>query len=81
MDMVEIMDYYNQRNKSKDYSQKLYKSIQLKLKTFDFSIALPQKTSDNKLFYFTLNHIFIGFDSNDNDLNVLVVIDDRKILS
>lgn len=62
MDMIEIMDFYNNRNKSKEYSRKLYKNIQDKLKTLDFSIALPQKTSDKKLFYFTLKHIFIGFD-------------------
>ncbi|MCL6461447.1 MAG: hypothetical protein I4O51_06210 [Flavobacterium micromati] len=78
MDMVEIMNYYTDRNKSKDYSQKLYNSIQFKLKTLDFSVALPQKTSDNKLFYFTIKHIFIGFDCNNNNLNVLLVIDDRR---
>ncbi|SHG89733.1 hypothetical protein SAMN05444372_111103 [Flavobacterium micromati] len=79
MDMVEIMNYYTHRNKSKDYSQKLYNSIQFKLKTLDFSVALPQKTSDNKLFYFTIKHIFIGFDcNNNNNLNVLLVIDDRR---
>lgn len=43
MDMIEIMDFYNNRNKSKEYSRKLYKNIQDKLKTLDFSIALPQK--------------------------------------
>jgi len=78
MDMVEIMNYYTHRNKCKDYSQKLYKSIQFKLKTLDFSVALPQKTSDDKFFYFTHNHIFIGFDCIVNDLNVLLVIDDRR---
>ncbi len=78
MDMIEIMDFYNSRNKSKEYSRKLYRNIQEKLKTLDFSIALPQKTSDKKLFYFTLKHIFIGFDIIGNDFNVLIVIDDRR---
>ena len=78
MDMVEIMNYYTQRNKSNQYSHKLYKSIQLKLKTLDFSIALPQTTSDKKLFYFTYNHIFIGFDIHTNDLDILLVIDERR---
>ncbi|WP_432672346.1 hypothetical protein [Flavobacterium sp. SM2513] len=78
MDMIEIMEFYNNRNKSKEYSQKLYKKIQLKLQTLDFSIALPQKTSDKKLFYFTLKHIFVGFDIINTDLNVLLVIDDRR---
>ena len=77
-DLYEIMDFYNNRNKSKTYSQKLYKNIQHKLKTLDFSIALPQKTSDKKLFYFTVKHIFVGFDIVDNDFNVVLVIDDRR---
>jgi hypothetical protein len=78
IDMVEIMNYYTQRNKSNEYSKKLYKSIQLKLKTLDFSIALPKRTSDKKLFYFTLNHIFVNFDIHNNDLDILLVIDDRR---
>ena len=78
MDMMEIMSFYNHRNKSKFYSAKLYKDIQLRLKTIDFSISLPQKTSDKKLFYFIIKHIFIGFDIIENDLKVLIVIDDRR---
>jgi toxin YoeB len=78
LDMVEIMNYYSHRNKSKAYSKKLYKDVQMKLKTLDFSIALPQKTSDKKLFYFTHNHIFVGFDIKNNDLDVILVIDDRR---
>jgi hypothetical protein len=76
--MIEIMNYYNQRNKSKVYSSKLYKDILLKLKSLDFSIAFPKKTSDKKLFYFTHKHIFVGFDIIENDLKVHIVIDDRR---
>jgi toxin YoeB len=78
LDMIDIMQYYTNRNKSKKYSSKLYKEIQLILKTLDFSIALPQKTSDKKLFYFTHHHIFIGFEIQDNILIVHLVIDDRR---
>jgi hypothetical protein len=77
-DLIDIMNFYNNRNKSKIYSRKLYHLIQHKLKTLDFSISLPQKTSDKKLFYFTQKHIFIGFDLVDNDLNVLFLIDERR---
>jgi hypothetical protein len=78
LDMLDIMQYYTNRNKSKRYSSKLYKEIQLTLKTLNFSIALPKKTSDKKLFYFTHNHIFVGFDIKDNDLIVQFVIDERR---
>ena len=53
LDMIEIMEFYNNKNKSKTYSSKLYKEINLKLKTLNFSVALPKKTSDKKLFYFS----------------------------
>lgn len=78
LDMFEIMDYYANRNKSKEYSLRLYSEIQLMLKTLDFSVTLPQKTSDSKLFYFTHNHIFIGFEIQDNTVIVQLVIDDRR---
>ena len=78
LDMIDIMQYYTNRNKSKKYSSKLYKEIQLTLQTLDFSITLPQKTSDKKLFYFTHNHIFIGFEIQENILIVHLVIDDRR---
>lgn len=43
LDMIEIMEFYNNKNKSKIYSSRLYKEINLKLKTLDFSVALPKK--------------------------------------
>lgn len=78
MDMIEIIEFYNNRNKSKTFSAKLYKGIQLKLKKLDFSIAYPKKTSDKKLFYFTYNHILVGFDIVENTLKVQLVIDERR---
>ena len=78
MDMIDIMNYYNHRNKSKIYSSKLYRDILHKLKTLDFSIIFPKKTSDNKLYYFTHNHIFIGFDIIENTLKIQIVVDERR---
>lgn len=78
LDMIEIMEFYNNKNKSKIYCSRLYKQINLKLKTLVFSVALPKKTSDKKLFYFSYNHIFTGFDIQDNTLIVQLVIDDRR---
>jgi hypothetical protein len=77
-DMLEIMQYYTKRNKSKIYSSKLYKEIQSKLQSLEFSVSYPQKTSDTKLFYFTHNHIFIGFDILGENLKVQLVIDERR---
>jgi hypothetical protein len=77
-DLFEIMDYYSNRNKSKVYSSKLNNAIRLKLKTIDFTIALPQKTTEENLFYFTHNHISVCFEILNNDISVQLVIDDRR---
>lgn len=78
MDLVEIINYYNNRNKSKIYSNNLNREIKYKLKTIDFTVALPQKTVIEKLFYFTHNHIFVCFEILDNDLRVQLIIDERR---
>ena len=78
IDLIEIMNYYIKRNKSKTYSQKLNSDIRFKLKTIDFSIAHPQKTVAKDLFYFTHNHISVCFEISNNSLKVQLVIDDRR---
>jgi hypothetical protein len=78
IDFVEILNYYIKRNKSKTYSQKLNTEIKFKLKTLDFKVALPQKTSVKDLFYFTHNHISVCFEILGNNLKVQLVIDDRR---
>jgi toxin YoeB len=78
LDMFEIMRYYTQKNKSKTYSTKLYREIKEELETLDFSIALPQKTSVENLFYFTHNHISVFFSFQNNTIFVKIVIDDRR---
>lgn len=77
-DLMEILNYYNNRNKSKVYSAKLYKDIRKILINLDFSISLPKKTSDSKLFYFTYKHIFVGFEIEENNIQVQLVIDQRR---
>ena len=77
-DLLEILHFYIKRNKSKTYSQKLNADIRFKLKTLDFSVALPQKTSVENLFYFTQNHISVCFEITHNNLKVQLVIDDRR---
>ncbi|TRX33483.1 type II toxin-antitoxin system RelE/ParE family toxin [Flavobacterium sp. ZT3R18] len=78
LDMFEITRYYTQRNKSKTYSTKLYREIKEELRTLDFSIALPQRTSVENLFYFTYNHISVFFSFENNTIFVKIVIDDRR---
>ena len=72
------INYYNNRNKSKIYSKQLNRDIRSKLKTIDFTIALPQKTLIENLFYFTHNHIVVCFEIIDNDLRVQLIIDERR---
>ena len=79
LDMLDIMLYYIERNKSKEYSTSLYRGISKNLKTLNFSITLPQKTSVDDLFYFTHNHISVFFTMQ--ELNIIVVkfiIDERR---
>lgn len=73
-----IMDYYAERNKSKTYSLKLKKAIDLKLINIDFSISLPQKTANETVFYFVHNHISVFFTFENNTIFVLLVWDERR---
>jgi hypothetical protein len=77
-DLLEINAYYNYRNKSKIYSKKLNYEIKQRLQTLDLNIVLPQKTTVEKLFYFTHNHISVCFEINKNTLTVMLVIDERR---
>lgn len=76
--LFSIMDYYAERNKSDFYSLKLERDINLKLSSLDFTIALPQKTSVENLFYFTHNHISVFFTFEKNSITVKFVIDERR---
>lgn len=76
--MLEIMDYYYFRNKSKTYSLKLRKEIKNKLHNLDFAVTLPQKTSINNLFYFTHKHISVFFCKENNTIIVQIVWDERR---
>jgi toxin YoeB len=77
-DFFDILKFYNDRNKSKIYSKKLYKDIKFKLKNLDFSVTFPQKTAVENLYYLTHNHISIFFSIEDNDIIVKVVTDERR---
>lgn len=78
LDLIEIIEFYNNRNKSTIYSAKLNKGIKLKLQKLDFSIALPQKTTAENLYYFTHNHIVVCFEILNNEIRVQLLIDERR---
>jgi plasmid stabilization system protein ParE len=77
-ELYETLDYYANRNKSRIYSSKLHNEIKQKLKSLDFSVALPQKTSKSNIFYFTHKHISIFFSIHNNALFVKSVWDERR---
>jgi len=76
--MFMILDYYTKRNKSPDYSLKLYAALERIIEKLDFSITLPQKTNMEDVFYFTHNHISIVFSFDEKNIVVLASIDDRR---
>ena len=76
--LISVMDYYADRNKSDFYSLKLEQEIKSKLLNLDFSIALPKKTSLENVYYFTHKHISILFSFEDLNIIVLMVWDDRR---
>ena len=79
LDLLDIMLYYIERNKSKKYSASLYRGINSNLKTLNFIISLPQKTSVTDLYYFTYNHVSVFFIIKElNTIIVKFVIDDRR---
>jgi hypothetical protein len=76
--MLDIMLYYIEKNKRKVYSSSLFREVNLKLNTVDFTIALPLKTSIPDLYYFTHNHIVVFFVFEMNTITVKFVIDGRR---
>ncbi len=76
--MLDVMDYYYFRNKSMVYSLKLRKEIQFKLHNLNFTVALPQKTSVENLFYFTHKHISVMFCIENNDIVAQIIWDERR---
>ena len=78
IDLHDIMNYYNKRNKSNLYSLRLNRAVREKLQTLDLSITLPQKTSLKNMHYFMHNHILVCFEIQNNELRVQVLIDDRR---
>lgn len=77
-EMVEIMNYYANRNKSRIYSAKLQKEIKQIIKDLDFSVALPKKTSVENLFYFTHKHNSVFFSVLENNIFIESVWDERQ---
>lgn len=77
-ELYETLDYYTNRNKSRIYSEKLYKEIQQRLRKLDFSIVLPQKTSKPNIFYFTYKHVSVFFSFQENTIFVKALSNDRR---
>ena len=73
-----ILNFYKNRNKSVTYSNKLNTNIKLKLKALDFTITLPQKTTNENVFYFTYNHISVFFTFDSEHIFIVNVIDQRR---
>lgn len=76
--MFAILDYYENRNKSKYYSEKLYNEITQKLKKLNFKVALPQKTSKENIYYFTHKHISVFFSFTETEIVIKLVWDERR---
>ena len=73
-----VLDYYTKRNKSSEYSLKLFEALEKTLERFNFNITLPQNTNLENVFYFTHNHISVVFAVDETNIVVLTVIDDRR---
>jgi len=76
--MFSIMGYYQERNKSKIYSEKLYREITQKIKKLDSKVAFPQKTSIKNLYYFTHKHISVFFSITKTEIIVKLIWDERR---
>lgn len=77
-DILDIMLYYKSRNKSMIYSSKLYSDIKKELKNLNFSVAIPQETNIENLFYFIYKHVSVFFSIQNSDIIVKFIIDDRR---
>lgn len=77
-ELIEILDYFNKRNGSTAYSQKLLNEIEIILTTLSKSEFIGRLTSNKRTRVLVLNNYLIFYESGEKTINVLSFWDNRQ---
>ena len=77
-ELIEILDYFNKRNGSTAYSQKLLNEIEIILITLSKSEFIGRLTSNKRTRVLVLNNYLIFYESGEKTINVLSFWDNRQ---
>ena len=77
-ELIQILDYFNKRNGSTAYSQKLLNHIEISLTTLLKSEFIGRLTSNKRTRVLVLNNYLIFYESGEKTINVLSFWDNRQ---
>ena len=80
LQLKEIFEYFNYRNKSKSYSLKLNRIIQIELKTLLVQSSIGKKTDIINVRGLLVENYFVFYEINQTDIVILAVWDMRQNL-
>jgi addiction module RelE/StbE family toxin len=78
LQLQEIFEYFNSRNKSKAYSLKLNRIIQAELKSLILQSNIGKKTNTINIRGLLIQNYFIFYEINEKDIVILSVWDTRQ---
>ena len=78
LQLKEIFEYFNSRNKSTSYSLKLNRIIQIELKTVLLQSNIGKKTDTINVRGLLVENYFVFYEINQKDIVILSVWDTRQ---
>ena len=78
LQLREILDYFNFRNKSKSYSLKLIRTIQIELKSLPQQPTIGKKTDTINVRGLLIENYFVFYEVNKKHIVILSVWDTRQ---
>ena len=76
--LFDILEYFNFRNKSKIYSQKLYRKIHAELLPLIHQPNIGKKTNEINVRGILIENYFVFYQTNENHIIILSVWDTRQ---
>ena len=76
--LFDILEYFNFRNKSKIYSQKLYQKIHAELLPLIHQPNIGKKTNEINVRGILIENYFVFYQTNENHIIILSVWDTRQ---
>lgn len=76
--LIDILEYFNFRNKSNLYSQKLYRKIQTEIVVLILQPKVGKKTNKINVRGFLIENYYVFYEINEKHIIILSVWDTRK---